>query len=158
MEQHSTAKSKGARLNSAYRSRALRHLEQSSTGKNGAELGERLVGARLDNKRHRSRAQQCLPGQSSTVTGAKLDQEDRRGARRSLSWKKTRRLRAQRQCLPERSSTPTGAKFDRDDRSRAPRLLSWRILELSSTEMIRAGLEDQLFGVRLDIYGHRSKA
>ena len=49
LEPGSTTKGTGARLDSACRSRAQRHLEQGSTGMTGAVLYHLLVGARLNN-------------------------------------------------------------------------------------------------------------
>ena len=59
-------------------------LEQCSTGMIGEGLDDRLVGARLNNPGHWSKAQQCLPEQSSTDPGARLDRDDRSRALRSL--------------------------------------------------------------------------
>ena len=59
-------------------------LEQCSTGMIGEGLDDRLVGARLNNPGHWSRAQRCLPEQSSTDPGARLDRDDRSRALRSL--------------------------------------------------------------------------
>ena len=56
LEQCSTTKSTGARLDSAYRSMAQRALEHGSTGMFGAVLDDSLVGAKLDSQGHRSRA------------------------------------------------------------------------------------------------------
>ena len=98
LEQCSTTKSTGARLDSACRSMAQRALEHGSTaGMFGAVLDDRLVGAKLDSQGHRSRARQCLPEQGSTAPGARLDRDDRSRAQRSLGWSKAQQPRAQEQ-------------------------------------------------------------
>ena len=73
LEQSSTTKGTGAKLDIACRSKAQRPLEKSSTGRTGAGLGDRLVGARLDNKENWSNTRPCLPEQDSTDREARLD-------------------------------------------------------------------------------------
>ena len=80
LEQGSTTKNTGARLDSVYRSKAQRFLEQGSTGMIGAMLDDLLVGVRLNNQGHWSKALQCLPEQSSTAPGAKLNRDDQSSA------------------------------------------------------------------------------
>ena len=129
MEQGSTTKSTGARLDSACRSRAQRTLEQGSTGMIEAVFDDRLDGARLDNKGHRSKARPCLPEQGSTAPGARLYRDDRSSALRSSSWSKVQ------------STKGTGARLDRACLSRAQ-----RHLEQGTTGMTGAVLYDLLVG------------
>ena len=81
LEQGSTTKGTAARLDSACRSRAQRHLEQGSTGMVGAVLYDRLDGARFDNQAHWNSARQCLPEKNTTAPGAMLDRDGQSGVR-----------------------------------------------------------------------------
>ena len=65
LEQGSTTKDTGARLNSACRSRAHRPLEHDSTGMIREELNKRLVGVRLNQPR-------TLEQGPTVSTGARL--------------------------------------------------------------------------------------
>ena len=88
LEHGSTTEDTGTRLDRAYRSKAQRFLERGSTGVIGAVLNDLLVGARRNNQGHWSEALQCLPEQSSTAPGAKLNRDDQSSAQRSLGWSK----------------------------------------------------------------------
>ena len=76
----------GSTLYSACRSKAQRFLERGSTGVIGAVLNDLLVGARRNNQGHWSEALQCLPEQSSTALGAKLNRDDQSSAQRAIGW------------------------------------------------------------------------
>ena len=96
---------KALQVYSACRSKAQWPLEQFSIEMIGTVLNDRLVGARLYSRGHRSKARPCLPEQGSTAPGARLYRDDRSSAIRSPSWIKAQQLRAQEQV----STVPAGA-------------------------------------------------
>ena len=175
MEQGSTTKGTGAKLDIACRSKAQRPLEQSLTGMTGAGLGDRLVGARLDNEENWSKTRPCLPEQDSTARGARLDWDDRSSALRSLGWSKARQPRA----LKQGSTVPAGARLDgpwskarQGSLEKSCSTIAWlepssttkgtiarldgNSLEQRSTGMTGVVLDDYLIESRLDHQGHWS--
>ena len=115
-------------------------MEQGSTGMIGAVLDNRLVGAKLDNQGHWSKARQCLPEQGSTAPGARLDRDDRSSALRSIGWSKARHPRA----LEQGSTVPAGSGWSPNGVITASLLVTGRALSQPETGRLRALSQSKL--------------